>query len=210
MPLSTGRPSLRLGLVLAIVQLACGSRLEDSATGNAIGYTTIALPDSSRTFLAASGSMPRPVTLALWYPAVPHTGRVITYREYVFYPAAGAAAGSEAAVAQYRAAYQTELGDSVQPARFDALVKQDVIARADAQPFNSVSPVLLLETGLNAPAFLYSDFAASLAGKGIIVAALPSFGPAHDKPLTFDSSAVATQLADLQRALIGIRSLPQA
>ena len=192
---------------LGVVALT-GCANERPASREGVGFTVISIADSTRPFIGPNGRVPRPLHMYVWYPAAGGTGSAMTYRDYIWYAGANDTRGSPAAIARYRAAYESERGDSVPAAVLDRALASPVKGFTDKEATEGRSPVLVLETGLNAPAFLYPDMAEALAAGGIVVAALPSFGHATDRPLLFDSAAVATQTADLHWALAALKNLP--
>ena len=173
-----------------------------------VGYRVNGIPDSSRHYVGTDSVIARPLHLMVWYPSPQLGGRRLRLRDYLRTPGFPDDQGSGAAVQRYRESLERESGARVDSAAFARLLALPTAAVRNAQPPIHRRPTLLLEGGLTTPAYLYSALAERLAERGFVVAAIPSFGHRIGVPLSFDTMAVLTQLADVRHALAALRDLP--
>lgn len=173
-----------------------------------VGFRILDLADTTRLFTAGEKAKPRPLHLFLWYPAAADSQGSMALSDYLLDPGSQDPAGSPAAIRRYRERLEQELDTVFDQRDLDSLLSVRVPVIPGASPAQGRLPGLILETGLNAPAYLYTDLAEQLAQRGIVVATLPSFGSAVGKGLTFDSVGIATQVADLEHAVMHVSSLP--
>jgi hypothetical protein len=185
--------------VLIVFLLGCGGPPPQPAAG--AGFRILDLPDFTRRFITDTGDIARPLHAFMWYPAETGTGDSISYRDYILYPGGNGTPGSTDATDRLARTLAAELGDTVEGAAFDRVLERAAGARRNASPRAGQFPVLLLEAGLNAPAFLYVDLAERLSPRGVRVITLPSFGSGSQRPLGFDTTGFATQRDDLRHAI---------
>jgi len=159
----------------------------------AVGFRVLQLPDSTRPYVVGRDSVARPLLAMVWYPAVGR-GMTLAQRDYLVEPA-----GGDPLVA-LRARF-SEQGLAVPDSLLDRWLDGTTPAIRDAEPRAGPFPVLLLETGLNAPGLAFASLGEALAAREIVVVALASFGHGRDMALGFDLAGIETQVADLRHVL---------
>jgi dienelactone hydrolase len=174
----------------------------------AVGFRVYEIPDSTRQYVVGGHGVPRPLRLWVWYPAAPTDRATMRIRDYLSEPGSQAARGSAAAVEEYRARFELEWNVALDEADLTEVLDRVVPTVAVGPPAPGRHPTVLLEVGLNAPAYMYTRLAEALAARGFVVASIGSFGHADGRRLAFDSAGIATQLADLEHALRPLRQLP--
>jgi len=196
------------GVISALFVVATVARMSPAQPSSAgVGFRVVEAPDSARQYRTSGGTIPRPIHVMLWYPAGAANGTKLHLRDYVRTPGSRNDRGSRDALTHERAARNRESGP-IDAVAFENLVSRLVPAMSGVAPAPGRHPTLVLEAGLNAPAHLYSALAESLAARGFVVAAIPSFGGGDGEALAFDSTGLATQLVDIERTLQVVRGLP--
>ncbi len=201
-----------LGCVL-LLPLALPAPSAQARPPQEIGFRVIERLDASRaTKQYPSG---RPVQIAFWYPSASASASpTLAYRDYVqlagwetsFAPA-GRKSREEQAVAQYK----TELSSAgVKPEDADALLGTRMQAFRDAPAARGRYPLVLIAPGNNQSVHDQAFLAEDLAGRGYVVAAVPSptrIGARMTKEAEIPEFAEA-QAADLAIALRNARFEP--
>jgi pimeloyl-ACP methyl ester carboxylesterase len=128
--------------------------------------------------------------------------------DYLSEPGSREEPGSAAAVGEYRERFERGWDVTLEEEDLAELLDRPARAVAHADPAPGRHPAALLEVGLNAPAYMYTGLAETLAGSGFVVASIASFGHAKGERLRFDSAGIETQVADLEHALRALEDLP--
>jgi pimeloyl-ACP methyl ester carboxylesterase len=128
--------------------------------------------------------------------------------DYLSEPGSREVPGSPAAVGEYRERFERGWDVTLEDTALAELVARPVQAVALAGPAPGRHPAVLLEVGLDAPAYMYTGLAETLAARGFVVASIASFGHGDGLRLQFDSAGIATQVADLEHAFRSLQDLP--
>ena len=191
--------SAALGLLLLLVSAPARGQQQlpaDLAAGpHPVGFTVREPADSSRRYGEGTA---RPIRMYLWYPAGPG-GTPMRYRDYLGEP-----------VERFVARLEQAPEKAASPETIERLLDRPMGARRDAPALPGRRPLVLFGNGMNAPAYLYSVLCEYLASQGYAVAAIPSMGTAPGRALPFDTTGIATQVADLEFALRAAGGLPFA
>jgi hypothetical protein len=128
----------------------------------------------------------------------------MTFREYLAEPSRASERGTPATVESFKARLQipTSASEIV-----SAMLGQRLRAKLNVAPARGQFPLVLFETGMNAPAYLYIHLAEELASRGYAVVAIPSFGIPPDSLLPFDTRGIAVKASDLESALYAAKRL---
>ena len=184
-----------LGIValFAAAKLAGAQRI---AAPSAVGTTTWLALDSTRH--GADPTTPRPVQITVWYPAVRSAAAHVTYGEYFDLTATEHGGAPDSALASARAGYRSfavehGLADSV----FTQWLAAPMSAVRDAAPLKGRSPLVLLVNGNGQSAQDQSTLGEYLAGRGYVVATMPSYTRISKPPETeADIGSGAEEQAD--------------
>ena len=167
----------RLTLVVAILSLGAGAdvaRAQRSPALLGVGTTTWLALDSTRH--GADTTTPRPIQITVWYPAARAAGAHVTYGEYFDLTVAERGPASDSAIASARAGYRSfavehGLADSV----FTQWLAAPMSATRDAAPLKARRPLVVIVNGNGQSAQDQSTLAEYLAGRGYVVATIPSY-----------------------------------
>ena len=170
-------PATRLTLVAAILSLVAGvdvARAQRAPAPLGVGTSTWLALDSTRH--GADTTMPRPVQITVWYPAVRSAGPRVTYGQYFDLTATERGPASDSAIAGARAGYRSfavehGLADSV----FTQWLAAPMSAVRDAAPLKNRNPLVVIINGNGQSAQDQSTLAEYLAGRGFVVATMPSY-----------------------------------
>lgn len=167
---------------------------------HAVGFEILGLRDSGRT-LPEGG--PRPVQVALWYPAEPASGaRAATYRDYVVPIAAERSLETpdDSLAAETIRGFEALLASNgVDAAATGAWLSSPMAAVADAPAEPGTFPLVLIAPGTFHTAYHHAILAEYLASHGYVVAVSPSPSRLAGPPAAAEVLAYArTQAEDLR------------
>ncbi|NNG17695.1 MAG: prolyl oligopeptidase family serine peptidase [Gemmatimonadales bacterium] len=194
-----------VGVAALALALACRP---GEPTPVPVGFSVYEIPDATRQYQANGRQVPRPQRLWVWYPAASSSGASMRLGDYLSEPGSLEEPGSAAAVSEYRERFERGWDVTLEDADLAQLLDRPVSAGAARDPASGRHPAVLLEVGLNAPAYMYTGLAEDLAARGFVVASLASFGHGDGQRLQFDTAGIATQVADLEHALRSLQDLP--
>jgi len=156
----------------------------------------------------ASTTHPRPIRTYVWYPTR-STSESLRFARYAaladddVWPTD--VAGSLRSTLKYS---RRPLARSLDPARFEVLLRQPVAAIENAKPADGRFPLVVIGAGLYyESAINYAVWGEYLAARGFVVATAPLVGT--NSPLVrIDAQDLETQVADLELVIARARKLP--
>jgi dienelactone hydrolase len=159
---------------LALLGGAGVARAQRASLPTAVGTTTWLALDSTRH--GADTTVPRPVQITVWYPAMRAAGARVTYGEYFDLTASERGLATDSAIATARAGYRSfavehGLADSV----FTRWLATPMNASRDAPPLRGRSPLVVIVNGNGQSAQDQSTLGEYLGGRGYVVATMPSY-----------------------------------
>lgn len=174
-----------------------------------VGFEILGLRDSGRSL---SEGVPRPIQLALWYPAVASEGsgaRPVTYRDYVVPIAAERSLETpddSLARETIRAFGKLLASNGVDAAAMEAWLSSPMAAVRGAEPATERLPLVLIAPGTFHSPYHHAILAEYLASHGFVVAVAPApsrlTGPPGEGQVLEYARTQAEDLAFIRRALV--------
>jgi dienelactone hydrolase len=189
-----------------------------------VGYRSLYEADVARAYDsdyaingAAAPKKPRPIFLALWYPAAPDQSAAMVYRDYFRAPS-GESAATEFAqrlrkitrdmAAEFTLGKKFDLFTEDDRAAWDGLLATPVFATLDARPAAGRFPVVIYHPGLSGTFQEDSVACEYLASHGYVV--VTSAFQSADSSTVKIANDLATSLEDLNFVLRYAATLPFA
>ena len=173
-----------------------------------MGFETVVARDRSRTLSVRGTPGPRPVVIAVWYPAKPATGAPMRLEDYVVSEGAAlAAAGLLDAPDRRKEEFFTEAGKrGADRAELEKLLAAPALARRGAAPESAHSPLVLWAHTDTLAKALPAEY---LASHGFVVASASVVGT-FERDLDVGLSGAETQARDLELVAAELASTKRA
>lgn len=205
--------SIFLGILLLAMALVPAAAQERSLWGTLkpgpyeVGFRSSVVFDSSRTL--SDGKHARPIQVSQWYPAQPHNGSKLRYRDYFLLSATEKTSEpiSEELAKESIASYKKLLHENgVEGDAMEKWFAADCAASWNAPPANETFPVVLIAQGMFHSAHHQAVLCEFIASYGFVVLTTPS-QTRISGPMNSDEDVVPHAEAQAQDLLFALKTL---